>query len=202
MKLVGRLTPGHLGTQAVSKSNMMARLSATARVGLALIVAPIVWLIGWAGWHSTRTWAPLEMRVSLPRSHIRTAEFRVNLEGDYSIALQTNLEHGFDNVPCADGSEYCRVIDSRLRAPWRLSENGKVIATGVGQPDELIIWGNQPARIIGRFHLAKGAYRLDLDIPEDQGRGSTRVNPLWRSTSRAASSSIARLEGVLLLRLS
>lgn len=148
----------------------MSRLSATARIGLALIVAPMLWLIGWAGWHSTRTWAPLEMRVSLPRGHTRTEEFSVNLEGDYSIAVQTNIDHGFDNVPCSDGAEYCRVIDSRLRAPWWVSKNGKVIAAGVGQPDELVIWANQPARVIGRFHASKGAYRLDLDIPEDQGR--------------------------------
>jgi biopolymer transport protein ExbD len=149
---------------------MAARISLTARIGLALIVAPIVWLGGWAGWNRTRIWAPLEMRVSLPREHTRTAEFSVNLESDYSIALQTNIDRGFDNVPCADGAEYCQVIDSRLRAPWSVSENGKIIATGVGQPDELIIWGNQPARVIGRFHAGKGAYRLDLDIPEDRGR--------------------------------
>jgi hypothetical protein len=149
---------------------MNARLSPTARVGLALIVAPMAWLGGWACWNYTRIWAPLEMRVSLPRGHTRTAEFSVNLESDYSIALQTNTDHGFDNVPCADGSEYRRVIDSRLRAPWSLSENGKVVATGVGQPDELVIWGNQPARVIGRFHAGRGVYRLDLDIPEDQGR--------------------------------
>ena len=33
---------------------MAARLLATARVGLALIVAPIAWLRGWAGWNYTR----------------------------------------------------------------------------------------------------------------------------------------------------
>jgi hypothetical protein len=62
------------------------------------------------------------------------------------------------------------VIDCRLRAPWSLSENGKVVAAGIGQPDELVIWGSQPARVIGRLHAAKGVYRLDLDIPEDHGR--------------------------------
>jgi hypothetical protein len=149
---------------------MSARLSATGGVGLALILAPMVWLGGWACWNYTRIWAPLEMRVALPRGHTRTAEFRVNLESDYSIALETNLDHGWDHVPCADGSEYCGVIDSRLRAPWSLTENGKVVDTGVGQPDEMVIWGNQPARIIGWFHAGKGVYRVDLDIPEDHGR--------------------------------
>ena len=133
-------------------------------------MAPIIWLGGWACWNYTRIWSPLEMRVSLPRSHTRTGEFRVNLESDYSIALQTNTDHGFDNVPCADGAEYCQTIDPRLGAPWSVSENGKVIATGVGQSDRLVIWGSQPARVIGWFRAGKGVYRLDLDVPEDHGR--------------------------------
>jgi hypothetical protein len=171
---------------------MSARLSATGGVGLALILAPMVWLGGWACWNYTRIWAPLEMGVALPRGHTRTAEFRVNLESDYSIALETNLDHGWDHVPCADGSEYCGVIDSRLRAPWSLTENGKVVDTGVGQPDEMVIWGNQPARIIGWFHAGKGVYRVDWTYRKTTG-DSIPANPLWRSTSRKASSSIARL---------
>jgi hypothetical protein len=80
---------------------MAARLSVTARVGLALIVAPVAWLAVWTGWNYTQIWVPLEMRVSLPRGGVRTAELSVNLESDYSIALETNTDHGFDNVPCA-----------------------------------------------------------------------------------------------------
>jgi hypothetical protein len=120
------------------------------------------------------------MRVSLPRGHTRTAEFSVNLESDYSIALETNMDHGWTNVPCADGSEYCRVIDSRLRAPWSLSESGKVVDTGVGQPDEPVIWGSRQARVIGWFHAGNGVYRLDSAAARPTGQC------MWKATQTSS----------------
>jgi len=64
----------------------MARLSWTAKAGIALIVAPCLWLGTWAVWHYTRNWIPVDIPISLSRGHVRTAEFKINVESDYSMS--------------------------------------------------------------------------------------------------------------------
>jgi biopolymer transport protein ExbD len=145
---------------------MAARLSPTARVGLALILAPMAWLGGWAGWNYTRNWTPLDLPISFSRGHIRK-KFKVNIESDYTIAL--GIDSRFERVPCSSGSAYCV---SLVRAPWSLSKDGRIVATGVGEPEpELnVFWSTTSLHTLGNLHLNPGSYVLDLDVRDDQSR--------------------------------
>src|SRR5689334_20619922 len=100
---------------AVSNRHM-ARLSGTTIGCLVLIAAPCLWLASWAAWHYTRNWAPVRLSLARDAGHVRTSEFEVNVEGDYSIDLATDK-------PAQDCAE-------RPVALWSLSKNGSIVATG------------------------------------------------------------------------
>ena len=131
----------------------MARVSSTAKAGIVLVVLPCLWLGGWAVWHNSRNWVPLRMSLSREGGHIRTGEFRINLEGDYSIDLGTAMRGG----DCLEG----------LGGRWSLSKNGRIMATGKGESKIGFLWP-QWACTIGRFHADTGVYILDLDVQPSQ----------------------------------
>ena len=81
--------------------------------------------------------------------HVRTSDFKINLEGDYSIDLAT-----------ATPAKEC---DEEPPAPWSISKNGSTLATGEGKSSTGFLWPERGCAI-GGFHAAPGAYRLNLDI--------------------------------------
>jgi hypothetical protein len=130
----------------------MARLSLTAKAGIVLIAAPCLWLASWAAWHYTRNWVPLRASIAQETRHVRTAEFEVNLKGDYSIDLATDK-------PAQDCEE-------RPIARWSLSKKGSILATGQNESHTGLLWPEW-ACTIGRFHANTGVYRLDIDLADD-----------------------------------
>ena len=124
----------------------------TARTGLLLILAPAFWLGGWALWNYTRIWVPLDIPISLARG-VRTAEFKINVESDYSISLGTNT----DSHSCLEA----------VGVPWSLSKHGRVVATGGSRSRQELAWTLWGC-VIGQFYAVKGVYRLELDLPQDE----------------------------------
>ena len=124
----------------------MARLSFETKAIIAVAAAPWLWLAIWAAWHYTRIWVPLNTSLVGEPGHIQTSDFKIYLEGDYSIDIQS------DTPP--------QVCDETLAARWSLSRNGSILAAGKGQSSP---WDHWACRI-GRFHADTGLYRLDLDV--------------------------------------
>jgi len=130
----------------------MARLSLTTKASVVVIIAPCLWLASWAAWHYTRNWVPLRVSLSREVGHFRTSEFKINLEGDYSIDMATDK-------PAQDCAE-------RPVALWSLSKNGSILATGKNESHTGLLWPEW-ACTIGRFHADTGAYRLDVDLAKN-----------------------------------
>lgn len=145
----------------------MARLSLTAKAGIILILSPCLWWGLWAAWHYSRTWAPVDMPISLSRGHVRTAEFKLDLESDYAINLAIQAEN-LPSIPCPDGSPNCQRNVKMARAGWSLLSHGKVVYGEKAEPyDPSAAYGQEWTHIVGRFHANRGVYALELDLVED-----------------------------------
>jgi hypothetical protein len=149
----------------VSKSNVIGRIPLTARVGLALVLIPLVSLGLWAGWYFTRSWEPLNIPISLARRHIR-AGFDINVESTYAIELHFSQDRVLERRPCPNDSMDCDRV-SLAGAPWSVSTGGRPLVGGRGQPDLGDYW---ESRSIGTFQCGKGHNVLDIEPLEDQSR--------------------------------
>ncbi len=132
---------------------MIARLPLTARIGLGLVLIGVCWYGSWALWAGSRIWAPLKTPISLSQGHIRTAEFRINLEGTYELYVE--FKPVFDNGSGAGG---LRCPSPPPRTAWSVSEQGQVITSGDGGGDKALG---------GFFSVTAGRYTLDLDVRDD-----------------------------------
>jgi len=54
-------------------------------IGIGLILAGAALFGGWQWWMATRTWVPLEMPISLAQGHIRSPEFKINVDSGFWI---------------------------------------------------------------------------------------------------------------------
>lgn len=132
---------------------MIARLPLTARIGLGLVLVGMCWFGTWAWWAATRIWTPLQMPISLSQGHIRTTEFKINLEGAY--VLYVEFSPVFDNGSGAGG---LRCPSPLPRTAWSFSKRGQVITSGKGGGNEALG---------GMFSASAGRYTLDLDVRDD-----------------------------------
>lgn len=67
----------------------MGRKAAVA-IAAALIVGPIIFLLGYKHWLDTRTFNPLDIPVSLSQGHFKTPEFYVNLSAVYYAKISVD----------------------------------------------------------------------------------------------------------------
>lgn len=139
----------------MSKSNVIGRIPLTARIGLGLILIPLVLLGVWAGWYSTRVWLPLNIPISLARGHFR-AEFDINVESVYAMQLEPN----------ADGTRLNEAVNLAAVA-WSVSKRESLLASGKGEPAGA---DNSWSRPLGTFECGTGHYVLNVDVLEDQSR--------------------------------
>ncbi|HMD70497.1 MAG TPA: hypothetical protein VKF41_04100 [Bryobacteraceae bacterium] len=136
---------------------MIARLPWSVRTGLALILGGAACFGGWIWWDATRIWVPLDVPISLSPGHIRTPEFKINLEAKYWIELEMEQGCDFEDRACLGG--YWR--RSPLSIPWTLSSAGRAV------PGD----GESPFRSdLGCFNAGAGRYVLDLDVLQDGSR--------------------------------
>jgi len=134
------------------------------RVAIAFILGGVALYAGSQYWLATRKLVPLDIPISLSRGHIRTPEFRIDLESSYYIEIEV------DRIPPAPAI---------LRAQWALSNSGQVEATG-GTDDrhESWGWGDSGTRDVGGFRASGGWHRLDIDVLTDASilnRGNPRL---------------------------
>lgn len=136
---------------------MIARLPWSVLTGFALILAGVAWFGGWTCWEATRIWVPLNVPISLLPGHIRTPEFKINVESKYEIEIEVERWLDSEDGPCL-GGYWCR---SPLIIPWSLSSDGRVV------PGD----GEAPlGRALGCFNAGTGRYVLDLDVLRDGSR--------------------------------
>jgi biopolymer transport protein ExbD len=94
------------------------------------------------------------MPVSLSKGHIRTPEFKINLESSYSFEFELRPEFDFEGGPCLARFR----CPSPLGTSWSLSKGGRVIAHGKSDPQDTLL---------GTFGAGEGRYVLDLDVLQD-----------------------------------
>ena len=156
---------------------MAGRLSSTAWVGLGLVFTGIAWFGGWWAWEATRIWEPLDVPVSLSVGHVRTAEFKINVESTYAIGIAVNRNFDYVGIPCLIGVQQCEGNRSVLSASWSVSKSGRVEAKGTSEVEHGDFWlGTETiGRIIGTFHTNSGRYILDLNLLQDGSRLDERA---------------------------
>ena len=111
-------------------------------VGVALTVASQYWL-------ATRTFVPLDIPVSLARGHIRSGEFKINLDATYWIDMHLD-----------PNSASC---DSSLQTQWTARLNGKSIA----QSDQSGSNAPTVGYSLGMFSSISGRGQLNVDVLSD-----------------------------------
>lgn len=142
------------------------------RIGVALIPIAASIYGGWEWWMATRTWVPLYMPVSLAQGHIRSPEFKINLDAGFWIFVEVETKVDDEGVSCLTGytSDYCRKNGVReLHASWTLSDRGRVVARGSTDNDQGSLGGMlSKGRGIGHFSVPAGKhFVLDVEFPED-----------------------------------
>ncbi len=162
------------------------------RIGIALILIAAAIYGGWEWWMATRTWVPLYMPVSLAQGHIRSPEFKINLDAGFWIFVEVETKVDNEGVSCLTGytSDYCRKNGVReLHASWTLSDRGRVVARGSTDNDQGSRGGMlSKARGLGNFSVPAGNhFVLDVEFPEDNshfngGHPRLAIVPLyyWR----------------------
>lgn len=169
------LAVGCLSTIAgvlVLASSTLKRTPLRIQVGAALIMAAASIYGGWEWWLATRTWVPLYMPVSLAKGHIRSPEFKINLDAGFWIFVEIETKVDDEGVSCLTGyaSDYCQKNGVRqLHASWTLSDRGRVVARSSTDDDQGSRGGYlTKARGIGHFLVPSGKhFVLDVDFPDD-----------------------------------
>jgi hypothetical protein len=155
---------------------MAGRLTATAGVGLGLILTGIAWFGGWGWWENTRIWKPLDVPVSLSVGQIRTVEFKINVESTYSIGIAVEQSLDWEETRCVLGIDQCQGNPSALRASWSISRAGRVTVRGVSDTEQGIFWADEGrGRVLGTFHANSGRYILELSLLQDASRLNARA---------------------------
>jgi biopolymer transport protein ExbD len=142
------------------------------RIGVALVLIAVSIYGGWEWWMATRTWVPLYIPVSLSQGHIRSPEFKINLDAGFWVFVEVETKVDDEGVSCLTGytSDYCRKNGVReLHASWTLSDRGRVVARGSTDNDQGSLGGMlSKARGIGHFSVPSGDhFVLDVEFPED-----------------------------------
>lgn len=121
---------------------------AVLSVAAALIICPLIALVGYKQWLETRTFNPLNIPVSLSRGHIRTPDFYINLKGRYQA--QINADYVSTYIPGCQTEAW-----KSLRTHSVGYENG----TKIGEAD-----GPQYGDV-GVLNADKaGYYSLDVEV--------------------------------------
>ncbi|HJT69864.1 MAG TPA: hypothetical protein VJ731_06675 [Terriglobales bacterium] len=145
------------------------------RIGVALIIIAAAIYGGWEWWMATRTWVPLDMPVSLASGHVRSPEFKINLDAGFWMFVEVETKVDDEGVSCLTGSasDYCSKNGvHELRASWTLSDAGRIVARGSTNNCNGSLGGMVTKGCgLGEFSVPAGKhFILDVDFPEDNSR--------------------------------
>jgi hypothetical protein len=163
------------------------RMRLTTTKGLFLMLLGGFVFGGWTLWVATRIKSPIDMPISMSVGHVRTREFRVNLEATYLVEIEAETK-AFppDTLYCLLGYKItppintaCASTRSVLKAAWVLRSDGQTVASGSTEDkddgdDGGAVTDHGIARVIGTFVSEKNRpYVLDVHVLAD----GSRLNP-------------------------
>jgi biopolymer transport protein ExbD len=123
------------------------RLHGTARVGILALCVGIVVFVSAYYWVNTRTLVPLDIPVTLAPGHIRTSNFKINVEAYLSVQIR------FPNCG-ADSEEHRRLRTRRLT-----SIGGRAVSAPGSNNGEIT-----EGPYLGTFLSKPGHYNLDIEV--------------------------------------
>jgi hypothetical protein len=192
-------------------------MSRTKLAGFALVAGGIALYGTWAVWLATRTDRPVDVPISMAVGHVRTPEFKVNLNALYTIEIEVQKKIPFDTLNCLLGLgmsstssalQECPNRPSVVKASWTLTSDGRTVASGSSDDERSGDWGNDSiSRILGSFHGADGRrYVLDVNVLEDGSllapgnpRLKVRVHPMFYEDVIVGGAAICLIALVLVL---
>jgi biopolymer transport protein ExbD len=126
------------------------RLHGTARVGILALCVGVLVFVSVHYWVNTRTLVPLDIPVTLAPGHIRTGDFKINVEAYLSVQVR------FPNCS-ADSNEH-----ERLRTRRLTSVGGQAVSApgSMGATEGEITEGSY----LGTFLSKPGHYNLDIEV--------------------------------------
>jgi hypothetical protein len=163
-------------------------LSRTKLVALIFVLVGIGIYGTWALWVTTRTERPVNIPMVMAIGHIRTREFKLNMNVPYSIGVEVQKEKiPFDTLNCLLGLstalkstelQECPDKPSVLKASWVLTSNGQAVAHGSSDDYRGGAWMNDSiSRELGHFEGQSGRrYVLDVNVLAD-GSSLNSGNP-------------------------
>lgn len=123
-------------------------------------------------WYRTRTWYLLEMPIQLTIGHIRTAEFKTNVEENFEIQLAVDRDVprsltegllGIGDLATGDVKD-----GGGFKLAWSVRGDDRIVKQGISGGIREGFWGASVGRRLGYFHATKGTkYNLDLDVLEN-----------------------------------
>lgn len=157
-------------------------------LGVIFLVVGIGVLGTWNLWLTARTVLPVNIPVSMAIGHVRTSEFKLNLNAPYTIGIEVKKTIPFDTLNCLLGTAMphssstalgeCPDRPSVVKASWILTSDGQTVARGSSDDHRTGAWMNESiARHLGSFQGQSGRrYVLDLNVLTD-GSSLDRGNP-------------------------
>ncbi len=149
--------------------------------------------------------------------HVRTGEFKVNLNALYIIEIEVQKKIPFDTLNCLLGLgtsstssalQECPDRPSVVKASWTLTSGGRTVTSGSSDDDREGDWGNDSiSRILGSFHSEDGRrYVLDVNVLADGSslalgnpRLKVRVHPMFYEDVMVGGAAISLIALVLVL---
>ncbi len=152
--------------------------SRTKTVGLACVGIGIAVYGIWALWLSSRTNHPVDVPISMVPGHVRTREFKTNLNAPFTIDIEVQKTIPFDTLNCLLGTsmgtmttalQECPDRPSVVKASWVLTSDGRVVAQGSSDDYRSGAWMNDSiSRELGHFQSQNGRkYVLDVNVLAD-----------------------------------
>jgi biopolymer transport protein ExbD len=129
-------------------------------LGIALVAAGVLLCASSRYWLATRTFVPLDIPVSLARGHIRTGEFKINLDATYFVGIQLGA-NGTGSCGAAYGHDMVQTL-------WTVTLDGKTVPPGGKLP--------KAGCDVGMLSGGPGRYELDIEVVSDTATLDT-LNP-------------------------
>jgi hypothetical protein len=153
-------------------------LRRTKLAGFSFVLVGIGLYGTWAIWLATRTDRPVDVPISMAIGHLRTREFKINLNALYTIDIEVQKIIPFDTLNCLLGTamgrtstalQECPDRPSVVKASWVLASNGQTVARGSSDDYRSGAWmNNAVSRELGHFRSQSGRrYVLDVDVLVD-----------------------------------
>jgi hypothetical protein len=145
------------------------------KAGIALVVVGIAISGVWSWWTKSRTLAPVSLPVPLVSGQSIASEFKLNFDGLYLVAIETDKTIPLDELHCLMGvdrdPQKCKSMPSVIVASWVLFSDGRDVAHGSSlQQYSSALKTNGVARVMGEFQGKAGQhYRLQVTFAAGAG---------------------------------